>query len=109
MEFLDRKRVNQDELYSVGYSPVIGGYVMEIVVTWVMWFHQYFKITEEQYNLSETSVSELNAVAEKFRREGLKSPRFLCSDGPGENTEAQDEILKKLKQYESKDEFVRLS
>lgn len=107
MNFLDKKKVNADELYSVGYSPVIGEYVMEVVVTWVMWYHRYFKITKEEYDLAETSAVSLNAVAEKLRREGTGCPQFLCSDGPKENNEKQEEMLQKLREYESKEDFVR--
>lgn len=107
MNFLDNQKVRTEKLYTVGYNPIIGEYVMSVVITWVIWFHRYYKITKDEYNLAETNPEALDAIAKQFLKEESKSERFLCSDGPKENNEAQDELLKKLKSYKANDEFVR--
>lgn len=75
---LENREVNEEKLYSVGYSRKSKSYVMSIVITWVMWFNRYYRITKEEYDSFGTST--LDKLSETFLREGVNSDRFLDSD-----------------------------
>ena len=75
---LENRKVNEEKLYSVGYSRKSKSYVMSIVITWVMWFNRYYRITKEEYDSFGTST--LDKLSETFLREGVNSDRFLDSD-----------------------------
>ena len=75
---LENRKVNEEKLYSVGYSRKSKSYVMSIVITWVMWFNRYYRITKEEYDSFGTST--LDKLSESFLREGVNSDRFLDSD-----------------------------
>ena len=96
---LKGEKVRKEKLYAVGYSAELEMYVMEYAVTWIAWYNRYFAITEEEYRLFDSASERLDALTERFGREGVSSERFICSEKPNENsTEEQRAALTKIRQ-----------
>ena len=96
---LKGEKVRKEKLYAVGYSAELEMYVMEYVVTWIAWYNRYFAITGEDYCLFDTAPEKLDALTERFGREGVNSEHFICSEKLHENsTEEQRAALAKIMQ-----------
>jgi hypothetical protein len=55
--------VNADHYYSVGIDEETGEYLIEIVVTWVMWYSIYFRLLAEEveaFQLDHNSLTPLS-------------------------------------------------
>lgn len=92
IELIDEK-IRSNRYYSVGYCPKINKYILVNVVTWIIWYNQYYEISKEEYNsFGSTALDEL---ADTLYRDGYKSKRFLFSDKQDENNTSQTALRTK--------------
>jgi len=93
---LEKKKVNQEKYYCVGYSPELKKYILAKMITQVVWFNRYYAISEEEYNAFGTVL--LDELADILYKQGCNSERFLFSEKKEENNQnqlkLQDEIKK---------------
>lgn len=85
-------------LYSICFSQYLNSYVMECVVTWIVWYNRYYRITEEEYFLWKNDVEKLDELADMLYKSELRSERFLFSENKKENTREQSELLDKVRE-----------
>ena len=90
------ERVRSEKYYSVGYNPKIKKYLLVDVVTWIAWYERYFEISEDEYEMFGSD--ELDAIAERFHKEGTASDYFLFSVKNEENTSKQLEMRDRAKE-----------
>ncbi|MBQ5430446.1 MAG: hypothetical protein IIU28_02190 [Lachnospiraceae bacterium] len=77
--------------YCVGYSPKLHKYLIQTVTGVAV---RYFNITREEFNLFTENPETLDILADKCKKFGTGSQRFICSSVTLENTPTQ------LKYYE---------
>lgn len=88
---LKNEKIRNEKLYRVGYIPSIAKCVMACIVTGIVWYDEYFEISEEEYNSFGTD--RLDKLALELRNQGSGSPRFLFSDKNEENTNDQRKLM----------------
>ena len=91
----DTKRVRSEKYYSVGYNSKIDKFMLADVIAWVAWYERYFEISEDEYEMFGSD--ELDAIAERFHKEGAASDHFLFSVKNEENTSKQLEMRDRAK------------
>ena len=102
MRLTDR-RVRTEKWYTVGFSPVLEKYVLEIIVGWYVVYERYYEISREEYEQTLTEPEALDKLAEELFRAVNKSSRFICSGKTDENTDEQSALAEKL--FKEKNEF----
>ena len=90
MAKLIRQKVRRENFYSVGYSPGLKKYVMEITIPYIFYYQDYYEISKEEYDMFGTV--KLDQLASSLVTATTSSPRFLCSAKDG----GDPEIIKKL-------------
>lgn len=91
--FLEFRKVRTNHFYSIGYCSEWNEYLLEITVTYVSHFNQYYIIKKDEYDLWKDNIEKLDAIAKECRNTNIHSKRFLYSEMPQENTKEQLEIL----------------
>ena len=51
---IENQIVDQKNLFSIGFSPEINGYLMAVLVCWIAHYERYYSITEYDYYLYQT-------------------------------------------------------
>lgn len=90
---LENEKINNRRMYSAYYCPDLNKYVLNLIVTWAVWYPTYYEITEEEYNSFDTP--EFDKFARELYDIGSKSDRFLYSDMAAMNTEASYKFIEK--------------
>ena len=91
---LENEKVNRDKYYCIGYSPELDRYVLACAVTWIAWYHRYYEISKEEYDLFGSA--ELDELADTLYKQGCNSERFLFSEKKEENNQNQLDLWNKF-------------
>lgn len=88
---LDKKIVDRENNYTIGYSKELQKYILAAVVTHFAWYDRYYEITKEEYDSYGTQAFDDLVISICY--EGEASDRFLFSDKIEENN-AEQQALK---------------
>ena len=95
MELLNEK-IRNDGFYSVGFNPLIEQYIMIVIICHWFWFERYYLISKEEYDWFDSAIQKLEDLAHDCYKQGVKHPRFYCSELEYENTTEQVTNLRML-------------
>ncbi|MFR8379756.1 MAG: hypothetical protein ACLVCV_17025 [Phocaeicola vulgatus] len=95
MELLNEK-IRNDGFYSVGFNPLIEQYIMIVIICHWFWFERYYLINKEEYEWFDSAIQKLDDLAHDCYKQGVKHPRFYCSELECENTTEQVTNLRTL-------------
>lgn len=93
---LEKRRVRTERWYTIGYSLVLGGYVLAVTVGWLGNYDRYYSVSEEEYLLGYSAPEKLDELADSLFRAANSSDRFICSEKADENTNVQNELAQRL-------------
>ena len=95
MELLNEK-IRNDGFYSVGFNPLVEQYIMIVIICHWFWFERYYLISKEEYEWFDSAIQKLDGLAHDCYKQGVKHPRFICSELECENTTEQETNLKNI-------------
>lgn len=90
------EKIRKDGFYSVGFHPFIKQYIMDVTICHWFWYERYYLICEEEYEWFDSAIQKLDNLADDCYKQGVKHPRFYCSELMKENTTEQASNLKTL-------------
>ena len=85
---LTDRKVCTTEHFTVGYDAVGKRYLIDIIITWVIWYSRYYSISKEEYEMFDTNIEKLKSIANECYKTGISHQRFVDSEN------LRDEIIK---------------
>lgn len=90
---MEMEKVRAEKYYRIGHLGKIDKFVLVPVFTGIAWYERYYEISESEYELFDKDIAQLDELADKLRKAGTASERFLFSDLIAENTEDQHKLM----------------
>lgn len=55
--------IHPPDLYSIGHDLDTGTYLLEVVRTWIVWYSDYYRISEAEFEAAKADITSIRDLA----------------------------------------------